>query len=251
MFYYVYLTEPIYQELYTAPAVPSFHYFNGESPTVQEIHKENLTPTYYIPSYKPPEQPPASTIDPLVLLPPLPPPPPSSPPQTEFKHSFTPIVDYVPDSTLFMKRKTIMRERLRECSSDSRLNMLPSVPQYLVDSFWSIYRMLHDPTRKSPPGRQLFKSFYEINGKMRTCLLCNHSIKNTTQMTQHIAGTHFAFFEHRCTRRDCSFSSARPADLRKHVKEQHDNARLRYKCKLCSETVKHKKNLIRHSRIHD
>jgi hypothetical protein len=108
--------------------------------------------------------------------------------------------NYEPDCAVSGKRRTRLRRILQEASTESRLNVLPAVPESLVHQFWVVYRALHDRSCELPMGRAIFKPFYRQHGEKKQCLLCNHAIKNGTQMVQHIKGTHFELFGHKCTR---------------------------------------------------
>jgi hypothetical protein len=113
-------------------------------------------------------------------------------------HRYDPM-SYETGSANLVKRQTLLRRTLRECSTDSRLNVLPSVPKDIVDKFWVVYNIIHDLSRDSPPEPRLFRGFYEYDGQGNRCLLCNYKIQNQTQMVQHIEGLHFDSFQHRCS----------------------------------------------------
>jgi hypothetical protein len=108
-------------------------------------------------------------------------------------------MSYEVGSANLAKRQTLLRRTLRECSTESRMNILPSVPRDIVDEFWIVYNIVHDSSRSSPPEPRLFRGFYECGGRVNRCLLCNYRIQNQTQMVQHIEGLHFESFQHRCS----------------------------------------------------
>lgn len=76
--------------------------------------------------------------------------------------------------------------------------MLPNVPDELVNQFWIVYRELHDERHSSSVGSHTFKQFYHQEGDWRHCLLCGHTLRNMTQMVQHLEGTHFELFKFEC-----------------------------------------------------
>ena len=86
------------------------------------------------------------------------------------------------------------------------MNMLPSVPDSLVDQFWTVYKLLHDGTEVSSGA---YKAFYVSNEGTRTCLLCDHTIQNVTQMNQHLEGLHFEWFRHKCEYKEWQVSFRR------------------------------------------
>lgn len=152
--------------------------------------------------------------------------------------------DYVPPG----KRLTRMRRQLLQTSADTRANILPQVPPTLVDQFWAVHRTLHIETKESNRGNAIFRPFFTQCGDLKQCLLCGYSIRNPTQIIQHLEGIHFELFKYRCDTDGCSFSSTRMADLKRHIRDQHRPS-ARFKCEICKRSIKHEKNLRRHLRV--
>jgi len=131
--------------------------------------------------------PPITSIDPILTL-----------RSTYTLHEATASEAYQTDHNLSAKRRTRLRRVLQGASTESYLNVLPGIPEALVQKFRAIYEGLHHGLYEPTVGRGLFKPFYAQEGDKKRCLLCNHRIKNTTQMVQHIKGIHFEVYAYKC-----------------------------------------------------
>lgn len=135
-------------------------------------------------------------------------------------------------SKTFRSNQSLKKHLFSHGSMEDRPKFLCDICGYAVTTQRGMrfHMMRHDPDKST----------------WKPCLICSSRFSNTTALTEHMNRCHGSYEERKFICELCELKFATNTDLKKHANSHQPSDWRAFKCHICPEAYRHKRNLLRH-----